>query len=65
MTTVHATTATQKTVDGPSNSKLILLSPKIGLTVLQRTGEEVELPLPTSSPLLPELLRWDAYVIWK
>lgn len=44
MTTVHATTATQKTVDGPSNSAFDLLNE---LTI-QRIGE-VDEPLPPTS----------------
>ena len=52
MTTVHATTATQKTVDGPSNS---MLHPTSGsCAYIQRTGEEDELLPPTSFLLLPE-----------
>lgn len=62
MTTVHATTATQKTVDGPSHSKLSYSPYYKNMTslliTLQRTGEEVEV-LPLTSSLLPlVLLRW-------
>lgn len=62
MTTVHATTATQKTVDGPSHSKLPIrhtIKHDVFIDhILQRTGEEVEV-LPLTSSLLPlVLLRW-------
>lgn len=66
MTTVHATTATQKTVDGPSHSKLpftILKDANSLLITLQRTGEAVEVLLLTLSLLLPVLLRWVVHII--
>jgi len=53
MTTVHATTATQKTVDGPSNSTWLIRRFFGEFANKQRTGEEVEALPPTSSLLPP------------